>query len=246
LKKSIPNKDEVNSTVSYFCAVGPAEDRQKHAVVTLLAGIIHEHLFKQLRTVEQLGYNVKSGVHVWTSTIGFYCGIQSVHNPSYCEERLEVFLDTMAKMLQDMSDDEFRSYKSPLIERLSANYQNLNEEQSSFWSQIQSGYNDFHQRIFLGLFPGMLADSGTIDTRDVEYLRHVTHEGLLEMFMERIHPDSIQRRKISVQIQSQQPLVDGPLANAGNVQERTIPATIIDNIQRFKAGLTLSKAATPV
>lgn len=113
-------------------------------VLALLAQIIREPLFKQLRTVEQLGYAIHSGSRVWTASVGLYFSIQSERDPSHTEARLHAFLRDMADQLRDLPDKEFQQHRAALIEGLEEKLQNLDEERSRFWSEISSGYNDFH------------------------------------------------------------------------------------------------------
>jgi insulysin len=58
----------------------------------LLAQIASEPCFDQLRTKEQLGYLVFSGVRKQPGMMGFRIIIQSERDPIYLENRIEAFL----------------------------------------------------------------------------------------------------------------------------------------------------------
>jgi len=145
-QKSLPNKDELNSCLSYYCHVGDVTDRKTRVSLKLLANILQEPFYKQLRTVEQLGYAVGSGYAVWTASIGLLISIQSERDPTYCETRLDAFLEMMAGYFRNLPHKDFEERKSALIVDLEGTDQNLEGEGLRFWREIKSGYNDFRSR----------------------------------------------------------------------------------------------------
>ena len=56
VKKTHPNPKEPNSAITYFCQFGDPLNAPLRAVLLLLAHILKEPSFTQLRTKEQLGY----------------------------------------------------------------------------------------------------------------------------------------------------------------------------------------------
>jgi insulysin len=66
----VPNVENVNSGIEYFCQVASVTDTQKRARLHLLAQIGREKAFNFLRTKLQLGYMVWSGVRETVSTEG--------------------------------------------------------------------------------------------------------------------------------------------------------------------------------
>lgn len=59
---------------------------------------------------------------------GFRIAIQSEREASYLEERIEVFLNNVEKLLEDMPEEQFEKEKSSLTNRLREDYKNLHSE----------------------------------------------------------------------------------------------------------------------
>jgi len=122
-----------------------------------------------------------------TGSLGWRVVVQSEKNPVYLENRVDVFFDEhLKKLLEDMSNEEFEQKRQGLIDKKLEKFKNLGEETSSFWSQISDGYHDFMRR-----------------TRDAEILQTVTREEVYCLFMEKVHPSSKTRSKLSIHMQSQ-------------------------------------------
>jgi insulysin len=144
----VPNKDDLNSSITYYIEVGDSTNPSLRAVLSLFGQMISEPAFDQLRTKEQLGYIVSSGVWLATGSSGWRIVVQSERKPRYLESRIERFLDTFRETLSTMPDSEFErqrdSYALKRLERL----KNSGEEASRFWTHIDSGYEDFLRREF--------------------------------------------------------------------------------------------------
>ena len=69
--------------------------------------------------------------------------IQSLKPPAYLEERVEAFTVAYRQELSTLSDEAFRAQKDGLCQKLRHAPQNLAEEASRYWYQIQQGYHDF-------------------------------------------------------------------------------------------------------
>jgi insulysin len=61
-------------------------------MLSLMAQVINEPCFDQLRTKEQLGYLIFSGVRNQPGSMGLRIIIQSERHPIYLENRIEAFL----------------------------------------------------------------------------------------------------------------------------------------------------------
>ena len=70
LQKSVPNPENVNSAIEYFCQASATTDPKNRTRLALLAQIGTEKAFDLLRTKLQLGYLVSSGVRATISTEG--------------------------------------------------------------------------------------------------------------------------------------------------------------------------------
>ncbi|KAG9103374.1 Insulinase (Peptidase M16) [Ceratobasidium sp. 370] len=183
---TVPNKDDLNSSITYYIEVGDSANPHLRAVLSLFGQMVSEPAFNQLRTKEQLGYVVSSGVWLSAGSAGWRIVVQSERRPRYLESRIDNFLDLFRETLATMPDTEFKrqrdSYALKRLEKL----KNLGEEASRFWTHIESGYEDFLRR--------------ETDAANIIQLRR---EDVISFFNEHIHYGSPTRRKLSVHLTSQ-------------------------------------------
>lgn len=142
-KKTLKDHANVNHCIETCLYVGDRGDRMVRAKTLLFDQLSHEPAFDQLRTKEQLGYVVFSGVRSFSTTYGFRFIIQSEKTPEHLDSRTEAFLASYAQTLESMTDAEFESHKRSLIVRRLEKLKNLDQETSRHWSQISSEYYDF-------------------------------------------------------------------------------------------------------
>lgn len=141
-KKTLADPANVNHCIEYFLFVGEYELTLR-AKVLLLDQILHEPAFDQLRTKEQLGYIVFSGLRTSSTTLGFRFLIQSEKTAQYLETRIDSFLANYLETLADMPDKDFESHKRSLINKQLEKKKNLDQETNRLWSQIANEYYDF-------------------------------------------------------------------------------------------------------
>lgn len=144
----VPNKDDVNSALTYYCQCGDPSDRRLRSTLHLLAQIAKEPAFNQLRTKEQLGYVVFSGYWSFTGTMGFKITVQSERRPVYLESRVDAFLDHLRGTIEAMSAEDFEKQRQSLIDKKLTKLKNLNEEAQRFAEHIEDGYCDFLSRAY--------------------------------------------------------------------------------------------------
>lgn len=100
---------------------------------------MEEPLFNQLRTQEQLGYNVfcllrdTFGVHGYSITV---CTQANKFTTEHIDERIENFVQDFIKILKEMPDDEFNFVKESLIKLKKCTDIHLKEEVVRNWSEI--------------------------------------------------------------------------------------------------------------
>jgi len=80
-------------------------------LLELLVQIISEPCFNILRTKEQLGYIVFSGIRRANGVQGLRVIVQSERHPSYVDQRVEAFLAKMDGYIVDMATEEFEKHK---------------------------------------------------------------------------------------------------------------------------------------
>jgi len=71
------------------------QSTESNMLLELLAQIIAEPCFNTLRTKEQLGYIVFSGIRRSSGAQGLRIIVQSDKHPQYVEKRINLFLDSM-------------------------------------------------------------------------------------------------------------------------------------------------------
>ncbi|EJC99116.1 uncharacterized protein FOMMEDRAFT_160677 [Fomitiporia mediterranea MF3/22] len=182
------DENEKNSSVHYYCHVGNASDPHTHVLCYLLAQILKEPTFDVLRTKEQLGYIVDSAVIEDLETIGWDVVIQSEMDPSYLESRIEAFLRSMRKIIQNMSDEKINSHKESLGKLWKEKPKMIRQETVNFWTTINDGYYDFRRK-----------------EKDVKLLQSISLAEVRMMFKERLDPSSKIRSKLSIHMRSQRP-----------------------------------------
>lgn len=185
-KKTLKDEANVNHCIEYWLYVGDKSDRLIRAKTLLLDQITHEPCFDQLRTKEQLGYIVYSGVRASSTTYGFRFIIQSEKTAPYLETRIELFLETLAKTIETMNDTDFENNKRSLIVKRLEKPKYLDQETGRHWNQIHSEYYDFESA-----------------QRDVALIKPLTKADMVEFFNHYIHPSSPHRAKLAVYFEAQ-------------------------------------------
>lgn len=89
---AVPNPENLNSAIEFYLQVGDYQDYKLRALLHMYDQITHEPAFDTLRTKEQLGYMVFSGVRRNATVTGFRVLVQSERAPRYLEHRIESFL----------------------------------------------------------------------------------------------------------------------------------------------------------
>jgi len=189
---SIPllNPNEANSSLCYFTYYGPVADQKLRVTSSLLTQLLSEPAFDVLRTREQLGYIVSCRDHTLagSSERGLQIIVQSEMKPGFLEERVEAFLDEMKGRLEMMSDVEFASHQNSLEKKWLEADKNIFDEYTRYIAQVESGHLDFFR-----------------NEKGAALIRTITKIDVLDLFMNKVHPSSQMRAKLSVQMVSQKP-----------------------------------------
>src|SRR5208282_5419315 len=110
-RRTLKDPRNVNHCIEYSCFVGDRADRVLRNKALLLDQMTHERAFDQLRTKEQLGYVVWSGIRVSETTLAYRIIIQSEKTPQYLESRIDAFLESYEQTIQEMSESVFEGHK---------------------------------------------------------------------------------------------------------------------------------------
>ncbi len=184
LRAQVPNDDDVNSAVNTYFQVGLVDPRQCSHLM-LLAQILKEPCFTQLRTKEQLGYIVASGMHLtWFKTMvaGLSFRVLSkTHGPEEIVGRVEAFLQQFREeVLATLAPEEFTRHKASLITNLLEPPKKLTGEASMHWGEIVNGTQEWQRN-------KLYADA--VEATQLEDVQALYDRVCM-------HPDS--RRKLSV------------------------------------------------
>lgn len=128
LRAQVPAAENVNSAASVYYSIGPVADDELNCRVDLFAEIARVPIFSTLRTKEQLGYIVSSGVMEACHHAGFRVIVQSERTAEYLEERIEDFWQSFEQRLQEMTQEHFEEQKQALINKRLEKPKNLNQE----------------------------------------------------------------------------------------------------------------------
>ncbi|KAK6464606.1 Metalloenzyme, LuxS/M16 peptidase-like protein [Scheffersomyces coipomensis] len=147
----IPLEDpkNINSCIEYYFQIAESttpDNARLRVLSDLLATTLKEPCFNQLRTKEQLGYVVFSGVRLGRTSLGFRVLVQSERTSDYLEYRIEEFLDRFGRIVNKLDDVEFQKYKQALKDSKLTKLKQLSEETSRFWNYIVDGKYDFEAK----------------------------------------------------------------------------------------------------
>ena len=108
--------------------------------------IADEPAFDQLRTKEQLGYNVYCTLRDTYGVLGYSVSVCTQANnfsADHVDGRIEKFISDMNEMLEKMSNHEFDSMKESLIKMKQCVDIHLREEVNRNWAEIVADYYIF-------------------------------------------------------------------------------------------------------
>ena len=145
------NRNEENSAIENIYIVNdyagystpssllPSQIRSE-ALTELVAHLLSEPAFDQLRTKEQLGYIVFTGVkNIVSLELAIHIIVQSNHkDPQYLDERIEDFLISFKELLLQYTPEQVQENIEAVKDRLLEKPKNLNEGSRQYWSEIKA------------------------------------------------------------------------------------------------------------
>ena len=136
----------MNSGIIYNVQIGAPTDAKLRAQLQLFSQIAKEPTFDTLRTKEQLGYIVMSGMTESAGSLNFRFLVQSEKKPDYVETRIEAFMDWLKTHIESLSEEDFEKQKGSLIAKKEERPKNLGEETQRFLGRITDKYYEFDRR----------------------------------------------------------------------------------------------------
>ncbi|XP_021926557.1 insulin-degrading enzyme isoform X2 [Zootermopsis nevadensis] len=177
-------------------------------LLELLVQIIGEPCFNILRTKEQLGYIVFSGIRRSNGVQGLRVIVQSERHPSYVDQRVEAFLAKMEEYIVDMTSEEFERHKEALAAQRLEKPKKLSVLSARFWSEITLQQYHF--------------DRANIE---VAHLRTLQKKDILNFFKELIDHEAPCRHKLAVHVV---PTADGVAGRGANVLHAASDGEVVD------------------
>jgi len=145
--KRIKNKNENDSYINIFFEIGEIIQEKTHdwdkivSEIYLTHSLIDEKFFNKLRSSEQVGYIVQSGVvtlgPIFESIYGIIFVIQSnKFKPSELKQKIKKFIEDENSFIANLSEDKLDEYKKALVNQYKIPKYNIYEEFRDTWSHI--------------------------------------------------------------------------------------------------------------
>lgn len=139
---------------------------QAHAALLIIENYLKEPCFNTLRTQEQLGYLVFSGLTRRRLVLSYYICVES---PVACcaklNERVSAFMQKMVGEIRNLTQESFEEYVNSVHTSLTKKDTSLKEQFEYFQSELQMTPVEFENRVKLA-----------------EAVRNTTKEQMLEVF----------------------------------------------------------------
>ena len=222
-----PDPENENSAVKAYFQIGP-RDVAGGALLGLLAHLVREPCFDQLRTKEQLGYMVFSGMSDEDGVLGLWLMVQSsTKGPAYLDDRIEAFLAQFRQeVLGSMDAEKFTANVEACILTRTKKDKRLYEQAGRFWTEIESQKLVFNREF-----------------AEAEVLRTITLEQVVALFDEKVARGGAQRRKLSCQVIGKGHDAEDAARSAAQVEAgATLIGASQESMDRFKAAQALYPA----
>ncbi|KAM3913652.1 insulin-degrading enzyme isoform 1-T1 [Leptodactylus fuscus] len=205
------------------------QSTSENMLLELFCQIIEEPCFNTLRTKEQLGYIVFSGPRRANGIQGLRFIIQSERQPYYLETRVEAFLKTTEKMVEDMKDEAFQKHIQALALRRLDKPKKLVAECAKYWGEIISQQYQFDR-----------------DNVEVAFLKTLVKNDIIKFYKELLDVEASRRHKVSVHVLAREMdestvIQDFPSQNDVNLAPApALPQpAVISDVTEFKRSLPL-------
>ncbi|KAI8612850.1 Metalloenzyme, LuxS/M16 peptidase-like protein [Chytriomyces sp. MP71] len=237
-QRQVANVNQLNSALEHLIQIGDVSNADLRTKTLLFAQIAKEPCFDVLRTKEQLGYIVASGIRKQTGMISFRILIQSEKGPAFLESRAEQFLLSLRDTVADMSDKDFQKNIDTVAFNLTEKDKNMSQEAHRIWNHISNRYYDFEE-----------------EENDAKKVITISRGQLLHFYDEYISPNSRTRRVLSIHLASAKATSEGTsgqnvsdVAHISDSLDELIPRVLVDStgVAELKASMQLSRSPVPV
>jgi insulysin len=222
---SEPNPDNGNSA-SYVVLQSLSEDPKEHVMIELVSSIVAEPFYEDLRTKQQLGYIVSSGLRALGKTrfLGFIVQSSVAASDKLTSETLKHLDNVRPNLLEKLPKADFAVYVKSLIDRKTEPDKQLASEVTRNWAEIGSGRLQFDRA-----------------QQEVSALLDLTKEDLLD-FWDRLYVNDGRRLlitemvpRVGVASTAAPPTTTGYKAGTKNGDKELVLG--IDDIEQFRDDL---------
>ncbi|XP_074640666.1 insulin-degrading enzyme-like [Tubulanus polymorphus] len=172
------------------------QNTKTNTMLELFCQLINESTFDVLRTQEQLGYIVMSGIRRTNGVQGLRVLVQSDRHPDYVDQRVEAYLLYIESFLENMTDEVFKRHVSALETKILEKPKKISQQNSKYWAEISCQQYNFER-----------------DTVEVAQIKTLTKDDIVKFYKEFIAPNAPKRRKLALYVKSG--------ANGDTSQEKT-------------------------
>lgn len=133
--------------VSAWYMQNEKDDDATYAKTVLLAKLLENPFFKQLRTEKQLGYALGASPVLLNKSSGLLCWVQSPHlSADQITNEMQQFIKSFNANIGELSDEDLAQYKESVSFDLDRPPQSLHEQTDKWWAAIESGEYDFDRQ----------------------------------------------------------------------------------------------------
>lgn len=144
IKAAEPNPSNGNAAVQVVLQ-SLSEEPKEHVLMELLSAIVSEPFYDELRTKQQLGYIVSSGIRAVGKTryMAFIVQSSVATTDKLTTETLKYLDRVRASLLEKLNNGDFAVYVKSLIDRKTEPDKELSQEVTRNWAEIGSGRLQF-------------------------------------------------------------------------------------------------------
>ena len=184
-----PNVEDDNSATTFYFQL-PTRRIEDYVLLEILSESIEQNFYNSLRTQQQLGYIVYSGVRSREGIYSLTLTVQSaLVDGAELSRRIEAFVDSAIATAESITQEELESFQEGLAVRKLEPDQRLTSQASRFWGEIIE-HEENEEVIF------------DRHIKEVKALRAVTTKQFGQFARDFLSPDGPKRRLLVSQITS--------------------------------------------
>ena len=216
-----PNEKDDNSATTFYFQL-PTRNIEEYVLLEILSESVEQAFYNSLRTQQQLGYIVYSGVRSREGIYSLTFTVQSaLVDGAELSRRIEAFVESAIASAESISQEELESYQEGLAVRKLEPDQRLTSQASRFWGEIIE-----HEALEEPIFDRHI--------KEVKAIRAVTRESFGKFTRDFLSPSGSKRRLLVSQITSTKGQTLPPAALADPALSKPVCLTEITDELAFR------------